>query len=289
MKVLVFGADGMIGSTMIRVIAENNDLQVYGTLRTDTAKNYFPAYISDNLLSGINAENQDTLLKVFEEVNPDVVINCIGVTKHLTCSQDPLISILLNALLPHRLEKICNISGARLIHISTDCVFSGKKGGYTEDDIADANDIYGKTKYLGEVNNTSSITLRTSTIGHELKTRRGLLEWFLSQENSCKGYANAIFSGLPTIILARIIRDIVIQRNDLYGLYHISGPPISKYELLKIIAKIYKKPINIEYNDELCIDRSLNSDRFKKITGYEPPDWMELIETMHLYQSKINK
>jgi dTDP-4-dehydrorhamnose reductase len=208
-------------------------------------------------------------------------VNCIGLTKHHKTADDPILAIPLNTLLPHRLAELCAIGRSRLVHISTDCVFSGARGSYTEDDPADANDVYGKAKFLGEVNYSHAITLRTSTIGHELHSAYGLLEWFLSQQGSCKGFSRAIFSGLPNTEFARIVRDLVIPRPDLHGLYHVGANPIAKFELLKLIATVYGKQIDIVQDDEFTIDRSLNSERFKQATGYSAPPWPELIHSMY--------
>jgi len=161
--------------------------------------------------------------------------------------------------------------------------FSGKQGRYTEDDLPDADDIYGRTKALGEINYPNAITLRTSTIGHELQSRYGLLDWFISQQGSCKGFKRAIFSGLPTVEFARVIRDIVIPRPDLHGIYHVAGPAIAKYDLLKLIAEVYKKTIDIIPDNDFSIDRSLDADRFLAATGYQPPDWPDLIKLMYAY------
>ena len=284
MKVLVIGASGMIGSTIIRVVAENKDWSIYGTIRSEIVKQFFAPQIAENLLTNIDVTNYDVLVNVFEKVRPDIVINCAGLTKHIQGSDVPTKAITINTLMPHRLAELCKLLGARLIHISTDCVYSGSKGNYLETDPADSMDIYGKSKSLGEVDYPHAVTLRTSTIGHELSTKHGLLEWFLSQEQQCTGYQQAIFSGLPTIVLAQIIRDIVIPNNKLYGLYHVAGQPISKYELLKLIAETYGKSIEIIKDVKFTIDRSLNSDKFQAATGYIPPKWPELIRLMHSYQ-----
>jgi dTDP-4-dehydrorhamnose reductase len=283
MKVLVLGASGMIGSAMIRVLSQKEDWQVFGTLRSGDAKRFFQPAIVERLITGIDAENQDSLVRVFGQVQPDVVINCIGLTKHHAEADDPLLAIPINALLPHRLTELCRVASARLIHVSTDCVFSGKKGSYTEDDFADASDIYGKSKFLGEVHYPDSITLRTSTIGHELQSAYGLLEWFLSQQGSCKGFKRAIFSGLPNVVFAQVVRDIVIPHPDLFGLYHVGAQPIGKYDLLHLIAKTYKKAIDIEMDDKFAIDRSLDTQRFEKATGYRAPGWAEMIGTMYSF------
>lgn len=284
MRVLVIGASGMIGSTVLRVLSEKSDWHVNGTVRSGDVRKFFSTQIGEQILDGIDVEHPDSLTAVLSKVRPDVVVNCAGLTKHKPEADDPLVSIPINTLMPHRLAGLCKLVGARLIHISTDCVFSGEKGGYLETDFADARDVYGKSKALGEVTYPHAITLRTSTIGHEFQTRYGLLEWFLSQKDSCKGYNRAIFSGLPTVVFAQVIRDVVIPHPELSGLFHVAAKPINKYDLLKLIAKTYGKQIEIEEDCKLVIDRSLNADRFRNATGYVAPEWAALIETMHAYR-----
>ena len=281
MKVLVFGASGMIGSAMFRVLSAKIGWQVWGTLRSDEAKRFFSGEQQDKLVAGVDVEKYDALVRVFARVKPDVVVNCIGLTKHHKEAVDPQMALPLNALLPHRMADLCAVAGARLIHVSTDCVFAGTKGNYGEADAPDAGDVYGKSKHLGEVDYPHAITLRTSTIGHELQSAYGLLEWFLSQQGSCKGFTQAIFSGLPNTEFARVVRDVVIPRPDLNGLYHVGADPIGKYELLKLIARVYGKQIDIVRDDEFMIDRSLNSRRFNQATGYKAAGWPELIQAMH--------
>lgn len=285
LRVVVIGASGMIGSTMLRVLAEKSDLEVYGTLRSGKWKKYYSPSISNRLISGIDVDKHDDLVRIIDSVKPDVVINCAGLTKHIDGADNPLVTIPINSLMPHRLAALCKITGARLIHISTDCVFLGSKGNYTEQDPADAMDIYGKSKYLGETLYPHTVTLRTSTIGHELESSYGLLNWFLAQDKQCKGYKRAIFSGLPTVFFAKVVRDIVIPREDLSGLYHVAGKAINKYKLLCLIAEIYKKSIDIIPDDDFVIDRSLNDQKFRDATGYEAPEWRELIETMYSYNN----
>lgn len=283
MKIMVLGASGMLGNAMVRVLSENNDCEVFGTTRSGGASRFFPSEIAVRLVAGVDVENYDALVKAFAQVRPDIVINCIGLIKQLADANDPLLAIPINALLPHRLARLCDLSGSRLVHISTDCVFSGNKGGYTEDDPSDAKDLYGKSKFLGEVVYPHTITLRTSIIGHELQSAHGLVDWFLSQQQQCKGFTKAIFSGLPTVVLARIIRDVVIPRPELSGLYHVAARPISKYDLLRLVAEVYGKSIEIIPDDSLVIDRSLNAGRFKAATGYAAPEWLNLIKAMHGY------
>lgn len=281
MKILVLGASGMIGSAMVRVFGENKAWEVVGTLRSVEAKRFFLPSISSKLVSGVDMGNHDALVRVFSRVQPDVVVNCIGLTKHHKESDDPVLAIPINALLPHRIAELCAVARARLIHVSTDCVFSGLKGAYVEGDPADARDIYGKTKFLGEVDYPHAVTLRTSTIGHEFQSAHGLLEWFLSQEGKCKGFERAIFSGLPSTVFAQVVRDVVIPRTDLSGLYHVGAEAINKYELLRLIAKVYGKSIEVIRDESFAIDRSLDSGLFSRKTGYIAPSWPELIQSMY--------
>ena len=284
MKVLVIGASGMIGSTVLRVLSEQNGWEVFGTVRDDSVKRFFSASIGERLRAGVDVENQNSLVRILDQVRPNVVVNCAGLTKHKPDAEDPLVSIPINTLMPHRLAGLCRLAGVRLIHVSTDCVFSGDKGGYVEDDRPDAHDVYGRSKALGEVHDPHAITLRTSTIGHELQSRFGLLDWFLSQEGRCKGYTRAVFSGLPTVVFAQVVRDVVIPRKELSGLYHVAAKPIAKSDLLKLIADVYGKTIDIVPDDTLVIDRSLDATRFRLATGYVAPEWPELIKLMHAYQ-----
>jgi len=281
MKLLVLGAGGMLGNAMIRILAGTGDHEVFGTVRSTGVIRCFPQKIAARLLTGIDVEKEDALAGVFERLQPDTVINCVGLIKQLAGADDPLQAIPLNALLPHRLARLCDTAGARLVHIGTDCVFSGEKGGYQETDYADARDLYGMSKLLGEVHYPYSVTLRTSIIGHALDSANGLIDWFLAQQKQCRGYTRAGFSGLPTVVLAQLVRDVIIPDSSLSGLYHIAADPISKFELLKLVARVYGKTIEIIPDDSLVIDRSLNAGRFKAATGYTAPRWPELVETMY--------
>lgn len=284
MKVLVIGASGMIGSTMLRVLSEKREWEVFGTVRDPAIKRFFSAAICEHLVAGVDVEHHDSLLEVLDRIRPEVVINCAGLTKHKPGAENPLVSIPLNTLLPHRLAGLCKLIGARLLHVSTDCVFSGTKGGYVETDFADARDVYGQSKALGEVRYPHTLTLRTSTIGHELQSKYGLLDWFLSQEGRCMGYTRAIFSGLPTVVFAQVIREVVIPRPELSGLYHLAAQPINKFDLLQLIAAEYGKQIDIVADDKLALDRSLDGSLFRDATGYVAPGWPELLKMMHSYK-----
>ena len=281
MKVLVLGASGMLGNAVIRTLAEKDGLDVFGSVRSEAAKSFFPQSIAARLVSGCDVEKQDDLVKLFRQTKPDLVINCVGLIKQVAPVDHTMQAITINALLPHRIAALCEIVSARLIHVSTDCVFSGKKGGYVEGDASDAEDVYGKSKFLGELHYPHTLTLRTSIIGHELQSAHGLVGWFLAQKERCNGYSKAIFSGLPTVALAQFIRDVVIPRPELSGLYHLAAQPISKYDLLRLVADVYGKAIEILPDDQLVIDRSLNADKLRGDTGYVAPDWRTLIELMH--------
>lgn len=280
MKILVLGVSGMLGSAMLRTLAEGVGLDVYGTARSPSVKRYFAPELGDRIFAGIDVENQDSLAGVLAELKPQVVINCIGLVKQLAEANDPLAALPINAMLPHRLARLCALGGARLVHVSTDCVFAGTRGNYRESDPSDALDLYGKSKFLGEVADPHAITLRTSIIGHELASAHGLVGWFLSQAAPVKGYAKAIFSGLPTVELAWVVRDFVLPRPELSGLYHVAAAPISKLDLLKLVAEAYGKIIDIVPDEKLVIDRSLNAERFRAATGYEAPAWPVLVKKM---------
>ncbi|MCJ8238712.1 dTDP-4-dehydrorhamnose reductase family protein [Peteryoungia algae] len=284
MRILVLGASGMLGNAMVRVLSDGGQHEVYGTLRSEGSKRYFQQTTNLKFVSGVDAENFDLLASVMAQVRPQAVINCIGLVKQLAAAGDPLVALPINSILPHRLARLCDLAEARLVHVSTDCVFAGLKGMYTEDDKPDAADLYGRSKLLGEVDYPHAITLRTSIIGHELGSCHGLVEWFLAQDGSVEGYKNAIFSGLPTCELARVVRDVVLPRPDLSGLYHVAAQPISKYDLLELVNRQYAKGLAIHASDRVVIDRSLSGSRFNAETGYIAPSWDALIAAMHAFK-----
>jgi dTDP-4-dehydrorhamnose reductase len=279
--VLVLGASGMLGNATLRYFARSPGFSVVGTVRSSGAMNLLPKALHDHIIGGVDVDDTDSLRQLFVRARPDVVINCVGLVKQLAGGGDPLAAIPINSLLPHRLVRLCKQAGARLVHVSTDCVFAGTKGMYREDDVADASDLYGRSKLLGEVDYPQAVTLRTSIIGPELNSAHGLVSWFLSQRGRVKGFTRAIFSGLPTVELARVMRDFVIPRADLRGVYHVSAAPINKFELLSLIANIYGISIDIVPDDALFIDRSLDSTRFRRLTGYDSPAWADLVRVMH--------
>lgn len=274
----------MLGNAALRLFSQSEGFNVAGTVRSARAARLLPSELRHLLIEGVDVEQFDSLARGLELARPDVVINCIGVVKQLAEADDPLTALPLNSLLPHRLARLCSLVGARLVHVSTDCVFSGSKGRYVESDFPDAHDLYGRSKYLGEVDYPNAVTLRTSIIGHELEGERSLLCWFLAQSGSVRGYTRAVFSGIPTVELARIVRDFVLPDPELRGLYHVSSEPIRKYDLLHLVAKAYAKSIVITPCDEVVIDRSLDSGRFQAATSYTPPAWPELVRRMHAFR-----
>lgn len=280
MKILVLGVSGMLGNAVFRYCSEDSQHEVIGSARSDSVRRNLPEALGQRIVTGTDVDNQDSLALLFATVKPDVVINCVGLIKQMADANDPLQAIPINSLLPHRLARLCDIAGARLIHVSTDCVFSGNKGNYLESDASDAKDLYGRSKFMGEVDYPHCITLRTSIIGHELNSAKSLVGWFLAQQGSVKGYTKAIFSGLPTIELAHVIRDVVLPQPELRGLYHVAAEPINKFDLLTLIAQSYRKEIEIVADEQLVIDRSLNAQRFRTATGYVAPAWPELIQKM---------
>lgn len=230
------------------------------------------------LHEGVNAVDFDSVVAALAAVRPEVVINCIGVVKQAPARHESRVNLAINSLFPQRLATCCQAIGARLIHISTDCVFSGRKGMYVEDDLADADDLYGRTKFLGEVTGPGCLTLRTSIIGRELKTSRGLLEWFLNHRGGkVPGYTQAIYTGFTTLALAEILAMLIEQFPRSTGLYHVSSDPITKYKLLCLLRDGLNVPIEIEPSDEVRIDRSLNSAKFRAATGFASPSWPAMI------------
>ena len=283
MNILIFGVSGLIGSTLARTLSQNANFCVYGTTRQQNFNHEAVGLDSKKIYSNINVCNTDDVISILNEVKPLVIINCAGITKHVLEGNKliPLLSV--NSIFPCRLSEISKIKKIRFVQISSDCVFSGESGFYTEDNMTDAIDLYGKSKALGEiVDNEMCITLRTSTIGHEINTKLGLLEWFLAQKEECNGYTNAYFSGVTTFQLSRVIRDIVIPNHKLNGLYNLASSPISKYDLLCIVAKVYKKEIKIIKYEDFTINRTLNGKKFNDLTGYMPPSWECMINEMSI-------
>lgn len=284
MRVMVLGVTGMLGNAMFRLLSISSGLVVFGTARSENSRRHFLSGWQSQIITGIDVENHDSLVRAFSIVRPDVVINCVGLVKQLADANDPLQAVPINTLLPHRLAALCQATAARLIHISTDCVFSGAEGDYSETDSPNPGDLYGRSKLLGEVDCPHAITIRTSIIGHELTGNKSLINWFLAQNEPVNGFVRAIYSGLPTVELATVVRDWILPRSDLHGIYHVASDPINKLDLLKLVAKEYGKNIEIIPSESVVIDRSLNANRFKEATGYMPPEWPILVQRMHEFR-----
>lgn len=280
MRILILGSSGMLGFSLYANLSLNPQFDVFGTVRNIKGKERYFQQTKGTLFEGVEAFDFKHIERIIGDIKPQVVLNCIGLIKQLSISKEYTSAIKVNALLPHELAEICSRHGARFIHFSTDCVFDGKKGCYIEDDLPTATDLYGRTKYLGEVGYNNHLTLRTSIIGHELTSRVSLVDWFLSQENFVKGFSRAIFSGFPTAYIAKLLIEKIIPESSLHGVYHLSAMPINKYELLTKIAESYGKEIVIHESTELVIDRSLDSSRLRAALNFTPPDWNELVAYM---------
>lgn len=279
MRILILGVNGMLGHALWQGLKDAHE--TYGTTRKDIMElnsrcRFF--FDSARIIDKLNVRTNMDLDRIFGISEPEIVINCIGIIKQLPEANDPVKAININALIPHILAIRCSGKGIRLIHISTDCVFSGEKGNYSEEDIPDAEDIYGKTKFLGEVSGNNCLTIRTSLIGRELTSKNGLLEWFLSQRRRVAGYRKAIFSGLTTYALSNIIKTIIEKHGSLAGLYHISSEPITKYDLLKKLKQRLSLDVEIVPDDGVAVDRSLNSIKFRKATGIDIPLWDTMLD-----------
>jgi len=280
MRTLILGGGGMLGHKLWQAFRGRDDVWV--TLRGDAGRyDRLGLFTGDRSIGGVDAEDFDTVVRACETIRPRVVINCIGVIKQLEAASDPLVSLTINALLPHRLSALCREIGARLIHFSTDCVFSGRTGHYTESDQPDAGDLYGRTKLLGEVAGPGNLTLRTSIIGREIATSSGLTEWFLSHRGGrVAGYREVRFSGLTTLALSALVVDVIDHHPNLTGLYHVAAAPIAKYDLLCRLNDRFAAGVAIEANDDVHLDRTLDGTRFRTATGYIAPDWNDMLDDM---------
>lgn len=270
----------MLGHKLAQVFSDK--FETFATLRNSVNEPLFnEIYGKVQIFDKIDIENLGLVSRIVGKVKPDVIINAVGIIKQLPTAKNVIKTLTINSIFPHQLAEIAEEHTARLICISTDCVFSGKKGNYSETDIPDAEDLYGKSKNLGEVTDGNCLTIRTSIIGREIGTKHSLLEWFLSNEGGkVKGFKNAVFSGFPTNNLAEILADIIENQKELRGLYHVSSEPINKFDLLELIKKYYTANIEIESDEDFVIDRSLNSTKFRKETNFQPQNWEKMIEKM---------
>lgn len=279
MRILILGGSGMLGHQLFKTLCQNNDVKV--TLHHyNDHNNDHQLFSSSNSYCNIDVLDTESLREIMSSYKPEIVLNAIGIIKQREDSKDIVRSLEVNALFPHRLAILCSDFGARLIHFSTDCIFSGKKGNYTETDISDALDLYGKTKFLGEVLGLNSLTIRSSIIGRELTRHTSLLDWFLNQSGEVNGFTNSIFSGFTTIEMSRIVEKVIFQFPDKSGIYNVSSDPISKFELLSLIKKIHSLDIEIVPYPNFYCDRSLNSSNFRREFSYNPPSWPKMISEL---------
>lgn len=285
MKILILGGSGMLGHQIWRHFREHNETWVTLRCEGDEFKKY-GLFCDHRFFPGVDVTNFDALTRVIREFRPDAVLNCVGIIKQLNEAKNPIQSLTINSLLPHRLAEVCGEVAARLVLFSTDCVFSGKRGHYTEDDVSDAEDLYGRTKYLGEVTGLSHvITLRSSIIGRELGTAHSLVDWFLSKNGgNVRGYRHAIYTGFTTIEMARIVERVLTDQRGLSGLWHVASDPISKHDLLMCIREKFNIEVEIDPYDDFVCDRSLIGARYSEATGYRAPRWSAMIEEMAAQQ-----
>jgi len=280
MKILVLGGEGMLGHKMfqtLRFLYPDTGCTVAGSL-ADPFYREIPLFHQEDVVDRVDAMDLAAVRNTLNDLRPDCVVNCIGITKQREESKVAIPSITLNALLPHKLAEFAGKWGGRVIHFSTDCVFSGKQGNYTEDSPSDAEDLYGKSKYLGEVTSENALTLRTSMIGRELMSFRSLLEWFLSQSGkTVRGFRRVIYSGVTTNYLSQLVGNLIADHPGLSGLYQVTSPPVSKHDLLSMIREAYGLRINILPDEQEVSDRSMVGEKFRKMTGYPSPEWPELI------------
>lgn len=290
-RVLVLGCHGMLGHKVVQGLRFRHE--VAGTMRSVLQRERLTSLFKDTrFYDGVDADDESTVRTCVEDWRPEVIINCIGIIKQLPAGRDPLVAIPINALLPHRLARLAASSGARLIHFSTDCVFSGARGNYREDDIPDPDDLYGRTKLLGEVAGPAALTLRTSVIGRELAQHLGLVDWFLSQKGGrVQGFARAIYTGLTARALTEVVALAIELQPALEGVWQVSSDPISKYDLLNLLNRSYDLGVTIEKDEKFVCDRSLDSTRFRARTNWQPPSWEAMIQGLRddetLYASSI--
>jgi len=280
MKILILGGNGMLGHHFLNAWQESHDVKV--TLRESIDKyNNIQLFNNENSYFDVDVCSINRVESVINDFSPDAIVNAIGITKQLTQKESPELSIRVNALFPHLLAELCEKNKVRLVHLSTDCIYSGKKGTYSEIDDSDAEDLYGKTKYLGEIDQEHVVTLRKSTIGLELSGAHGLIEWFLSQTGVINGYRKAIYTGLISSELAKVIELLLVQHPTLSGIWNVASKPINKYDLLQRLSqRLERKDIQILPDDDFACDRSLMGNMFEEETGYRAPEWDDMLDLL---------
>jgi dTDP-4-dehydrorhamnose reductase len=277
-RILVLGAAGMMGHMACRVLGE--DHEVIGTVRTgwsDAAPvaRFLPR---DRCLDGVDVLEAASLARAMSAATPDVVLNCVGIVKQLAAAKDAIASIECNSLLPHRLAVACRDHGARLVHLSTDCVFSGRTGGYRVDTIPDPVDLYGRSKLLGETSAEEGLTIRTSIVGRQLSGSSSFFEWVLSNRGGhVRGYERAVYTGLTTMALARVIERVLLAHPSLGGVWQVASTPITKLDLIRRLDALLDLDLEIEPDVDFQCDRSLDGSDFAAATGIVVPSWDDML------------
>jgi dTDP-4-dehydrorhamnose reductase len=288
MRILILGGDGMMGHQLFQHLSDRHEVRV--TLRQGlSAYAAFGLFDEENSYTEIDVRSITHVREVLVDFQPEIVVNAVGIVKQRRTAKESIPSLEINALFPHRLALLCNEINTRMLHLSTDCIFSGKKGNYLESDPSDAEDLYGRTKYLGEVQDSRCLTLRTSIIGKELSRKLGLLEWFLAQSGVVHGYKRAIFSGFTTPEMSRIVEKILVEYPETGGIYHVSSDPISKFDLLMLIKEKLGLSTEIRPDQKIQYDRSLDSTRFRREFNYTPPTWEEMIKELSERLKEVEK
>ena len=268
MKILILGSSGILSKTLQLYLNKKNVDFLTISRESNNNKNI-------NLKNISNFKNLEQLIF---KIRPTHIINCVGITKFNNAYKNKKLTVLLNTKMPIYLSELCKLNKIYLLHISSDCVFSGKKGNYTDNSYKDAKDLYGLSKKEGEVKNKFTTTIRTSFIGPELNTKKSLLSWFLSEKKFVRGYSKAFFSGITSLEVCRIIYNYFIKKNILQNkIINIGSRRISKFTLLTKIRKIFKKDINIVRYQNFIIDRSLDSKKFRKLTSYKMVKWDKML------------
>lgn len=285
MKILIPGGDGMLGHQLLKSLSTRHDVRV--TLRGGlSAYAQYGLFTGQNAYDGVDVRSETKMLEVVADFRPDVIINAVGVVKQRSSAKEAIPSLEINSLWPHRLALIARAANARVIHLSTDCVYSGRKGNYSEDDAADAEDLYGRSKLLGEVAESNCFTLRTSIIGRELAHKKSLVEWFLAQRGQVRGFSRAIYTGFTTAEMARILELLIVKFPQAHGVWNVSSDPISKYDLLKLIRQRLGLAVDIVEDRDFHCDRSLDSTRFRREFGYTSPSWESMVADLDIEERK---
>jgi dTDP-4-dehydrorhamnose reductase len=281
-RLLILGGTGMLGHKLWQQCRGRVD--AYASIRGSALEGPSVAVLDpERVVTGVRAEDPGSVDRALDTTGADAIVNCVGIVKQADAASDPVEAIRVNSLFPHQLVALCHARRARLIHVSTDCVFKGRRGAYTENDRPDAEDLYGRSKLLGEVSAPGCLTVRTSMIGRELATSHGLVEWLVAhKDGTVPGFTRAVFSGLTTQSLARAILDVLERHGELDGVWHVSAEPITKHDLLVQLRDALELPAEIVPDDSVVVDRSLDSSRFRAATAWTPPRWSEMIRELSM-------